>query len=423
MTLRTLSLVALFSLLASCGKSSPSHSEGGAGSPQAGAGGGGGSEPVELPFCGIAGISKGPWVLSVDSTSAVVRWETCSQQPTNLTYGLENGALDQQVQGTSSSHEILTETKAILSSRGADLAGTWWLHEVKLQNLTPSSCYTFRAANERQGRLCAARKSGDPLRFTFIADTNPGLSDKAANSLLARIEAFKPDLSLHGGDLQYYSSGLEPYSWWFEAMAPQFRVAPVWPAVGNHESEKPNEFKDYFERFWGGIGLDNQDYVYHFENAGVHFFALNTEIDLKPGSPQFAWISEHLPKAKAQPGFRFSVVYMHRPLATCGDTHDLEVERNALLPLFKENKVRLVLAGHMHAYERFDLEGIPFVVAGGGASLPGDVDENSKLDICKLRKKSGVFYHAVYVTVENNKLTYSVVDSKEQEQDKLVLDL
>jgi hypothetical protein len=356
-------------------------------------------------------------VVSVDGTSAVVRWETCAEAPTRLTYGPEGAPREGQAEGTSSSHEILTETKSILASRGADLAGVWWLHEVKIQNLTPSTCYGYEAAGEGPGRFCTARNSGEPVRFAFIADTNPGLNDKAAASLVARIEAFKPDLTLHGGDMQYYTSALEPYPWWFEAMAPQLRAGPMWPAVGNHEMEKPDEFGDYYARFWGGIGLDNQDHVYRFENGGIHFFSLNSEADLKPGSPQFSWVSEQLPKAAQQPGFRFSVVFLHRPLVTCGDTGDLVTEREALLPLFKQHGVRLVLMGHMHGYERFDLDGIPFVVAGGGGSRPGDVEVNLQRPLCAQRKASGVFPHVLYVTVDGDKLSGSVIDDQQQERD------
>lgn len=418
---RPLTWIALLGLVLSCGDdAAPSSDPGGAAGSSAGAAGSASGEP---PFCGTTGLSKGPWVLSVDGTSAVVRWETCTQQSTQLTYGAEGNAPSQEAQGASTSHEILTETKSILSSRGADLAGLWWLHEVKLQNLNPSTCYAYRVADDREGRFCTARKSGEAVRFTFIADTNPGLDDKAANKLLARIEAFKPDFSLHGGDMQYYSSALEPYAWWFGAMAPQFRVGALWPAVGNHEMEKPDEFEDYYVRFWGGIGTDNQEHTYHFENGGIHFFSLNTEADLKPGSSQLAWVNEQLPKAKQQPGFRFSVVFMHRPLVTCGDTGDLVPEREALMPLFKDNGVRLVLAGHMHGYERFDLDGIPFLVAGGGASKPGDVGVNTQRPLCAQRQASGVFPHVLYVTVEGDKLSGSVIDDQDQERDTFSLAL
>jgi hypothetical protein len=412
---RWLLLTLLLVPLSSCGKDPPDP-----GAPGGSGGSGGTGEP---PFCGTGGVSKGPWSLSVDGTSAVIRWETCVEAPTRLTYGPEGAPLASSADGASTHHDIRTETKAILAERGADLAGRWWLHEVKLQGLAPSTCYAYEAAGERLGRFCTARKSGEPTRFAFIADTNPGLDDKAASSLLARIEAFQPDFSLHGGDMQYYTSALEPYSWWFGAMAPLFRSAPLWPAVGNHEMEKPDEFEDYYTRFWGKIGLDNQEHAYRFESAGIHFFSLNTEIDLKPGSPQLTWVADQLPRAAQQPGFRFSVVFLHRPLVTCGDTGDLVPEREALLPLFQKHGVRLVLMGHLHGYERFDLDGIPFVVAGGGGSRPGNVTDNLHRPLCGKRKAQGVFPHAVYFTVEGDTLEGTTIDDKEQVRDSFTIDL
>lgn len=383
---------------------------GGSGASGAGATAGSGGEP---PFCGTSGISKGPWVASVDGTTAIVRWETCVEAGTKLTLSGPGGSgTERSVDGTSSQHEILTEVTALSEDRGADLAGTWWLHEVRLDQLSPSTCYGYEAAGETKGSFCTARNPGENLRFAFIADTNPGLDVDAASHLFSTIVDFKPELILHGGDMQYYSSGLEPYAWWFGAMAPLFRSAVLWPAVGNHEHERATEFADYYERFWGGIGVDNVNHSFHFSSAGVHFFSLNTEEELKADSPQFAWASQHLTDATKQPGYRFSVVFFHRPLVTCGDTNELEPEFAALHPLFKSNGVKLVLAGHMHGYERFDLDGIPYLVAGGGVALLGDADANPQRSHCAQRKTSGSWPHLVTFDLTGTTLTGTTIDQK-----------
>ncbi|RYE86440.1 MAG: hypothetical protein EOO75_15735, partial [Myxococcales bacterium] len=379
------------------------------------------ADPVEPPFCGTDRISKGPWVASVDGTTAIVRWETCVPGPTSLSLTPEAGGDARTVEGTTSSHEVLTKVKAILPDRGADLPGTWFLHEARLDSLAPSTCYAYQAAGEAGGRFCTARSPGQDLRFAFIADTNPGLAIESISKLFTTVADFRPDLTLHGGDMQYYSSGLEPYAWWFGATAPLLRSGVMWPAVGNHESEKTDEFTDYYERFWGGIGRDNVGHSYHFDSAGVHFFSLNTEESLETGSPQFTWASQQLAAATTQPGYRFSVVFFHRPLATCGDSDELEAARPALQPLFKASHVRLVLNGHMHGYERFDLDGTSCIVAGGGGGLIGDIDANAQRPLCGQRQAHGAFTHVVTFELTGTTLTGKAIDAKGETRDTFTL--
>ena len=213
-----------------------------------------------------------------------------------------------------------------------------------------------------------------------IGDTNPGLGDTTAN-LLTQVLPTNPDFVVHCGDIQYYDSFLETWASWFPIMAPMLRQGAFFPAIGNHESEEPDEYTDYTLRFFGGAGFDGADGYYRFESGGVWFFSVDTQDDLDPASPQGQWLVESLADAVTQPGFRFSIVFFHKPFVTCGDTGDDPTARAYYSPIFTQYKVPLVIQAHMHGYERFTLDGRLYITTGGGGGALGNVDLNVQRDL------------------------------------------
>jgi len=86
-----------------------------------------------------------------------------------------------------------------------------------------------------------------------------------------------------------------------------------------------------------------------------------------PASPQGKWLLGQLADAQKRAGFRFSVVYMHRPPYSSGE-HGSDIGlRTKLAPVLEKHHVQLVLAGHDHDYERMVPQGgTEFLVTGGG---------------------------------------------------------
>jgi acid phosphatase type 7 len=360
-------------------------------------------EDSESPACDLA-VSKGPWVVAVDATSAKVRWESCRSGGGAIT--IAGKRIDSKV-----SQAIVTTTNDVPLARTSDPAGTYFMHEVAVTGL-PSGChdYTIEQDATAKGRLCTARKSGDTFSFAAIGDTNPGLGD--ISKMLTTVYDQKPDFTIHQGDIQYYSSGLESYTSWMEKMRPMLRTGAFYPSIGNHESEQPKEREEYVERFWGKPGFDGNSDFYRFESGGVWFFALNTEIDMGDKSSQGTWLATQLDDASKKPGFRFSVLYMHRPFVTCGDTGQNDALRKTYQPLFTRTGVKLVVAGHMHGYERFEFDDTLWITSAGGGSAPGKVDENITRPECADRKASGVWWNATLFTVKPGELSGTTYDDK-----------
>jgi hypothetical protein len=292
-----------------------------------------------------------------------------------------------------------------------DVAGTWYMHEVVVKNLAPSSCYTYALAADAdaKGRFCTSRRPGDPFRFMAIGDTNPTLGDKTKRTLAAALP-YAPDFTIHGGDVQYYASTLETWAAWFPLMAPLLRQGALQISIGNHELEKADELEMYTQRFFGGAGEGTGSTYYRFSSGGVWFFSIDTEQPTRPGTPQGDWLVRSLADAAAKPGYRFSVVFMHKPFVTCGDTSQDSGARNALTGVFDQNKVLLVVQAHMHGYERFELGNITYVTSAGGGGRMGDVNANTSRAECADRKAAGPWFHALVVEVAAGKLTGKAID-------------
>lgn len=370
--------------------------------------------------CPASGVSKGPWALRVDGTSAVVRWEACREGVSpELTASEGQGGAPLVFQSAVAPFVVDNTYKAaFLPDLPADEAGTYYMHEVTLSGLTPATCYQYSLGADASlgGRLCTARQSGDAFQFLGMADTNPGLGT-STRDMLALVESEPYDFTVHGGDVQYYASGFETWASWFPSMAPMLGHGAFLPALGNHESEKEDEYEQYYARFFGGAGFDGTDAYYRFQSGGVWFFALDTEGELGAGSAQLAWLDTQLADASAQPGYRFSVLFLHRPLLTCGDKSQSDSDRALLQPLMEQYGVELVLQGHMHGYERFEVpkasnpsQTITYMTIGGGGGALGDVDENIDRPTCSMRVASGKFYHLALFDVGATSLSVKVID-------------
>ncbi len=100
---------------------------------------------------------------------------------------------------------------------------------------------------------------------------------------------------------------------------------------------------------------DNLYYSYDINNA--HFVAMNSEIPYRFDEEyklKFqSWLSNDLKSSTK----KWKIVYLHRPLY-CSMPNDYscvsssKYMRDILEEIIMENKVDIVLAGHVHAYER-----------------------------------------------------------------------
>ena len=360
--------------------------------------------------CAGAPLTKGPYAMRMTATGVSVYWESATPQScVEIGVTPEAGGAETIASGAQAAG-VVSNSYGIDMVPFPDIAGTYYLSRVDVTGLAPGACYAYRVrssgdggAGESGGRICTghAASAQAPWKFFAIGDTNPLLGHTATVLKYTLVE--KPDFAMHMGDISYYSS-TETWAYWFRAMAPMLEIGAFLPAVGNHENEtmyEATEYADFYDRLFHQPSLDGTPEYYRFSSGGIYFHSIDTEVPFDSAAPQYQWLVTTLKDSAAQPDFRFSVVYMHRPLYTLGDVAPLVDSRKDLTPIFESNKVRLVIAGHMHGYERFEVGDITYITTAGGGGVINDVNmnvPNYPMDV-PLRVAAFGAYHAMLFTV------------------------
>ncbi len=188
-----------------------------------------------------------------------------------------------------------------------------------------------------------------------------------------------------GEDDDWYSSFFQPYRYVISRV-------PVFPAIGNHDttdtegSDDRAQMEDNFhvhERF-----RERQDRAsvgpglfYRFCYGGdLELVCIDTSQDSEdPRYRRFFQVPDHQQwlldaLEAADPAWR--IPFSHHPLFCAGPEHGNDQEMlEALLPLFEDGGVRLVLAGHEHNFQLSEVEGRTYVVSGAGGKLREQVPE------------------------------------------------
>ena len=184
--------------------------------------------------------------------------------------------------------------------------------------------------------------------------------------IMEGIGSLAPEAVFHTGDL--VNDGREANQWiTFNDMASQLPSGtPIYPALGNHERES----QLYFDNF----ELPGNERWYLVDDIeGFNFIVLDTgsavaaATTITPASPQYQWLENQLSSTMSSTDF--TVVTFHYPLFSTGQhgSDDKQVAAD-LVPLFEQYGVDAVFNGHDHNYERSTVNGIRYIVTGGGGA-------------------------------------------------------
>jgi acid phosphatase type 7 len=212
-------------------------------------------------------------------------------------------------------------------------------------------------------------------RFTDPANetvTNPF----ARRALVARIAELHPDAVVISGDLPYDGANTNDYKVFHqETAAWREQHLRIYPALGNHELHKdearePNNwwaaFPELKGRRWYSVAFGEQ-----------YLIALDSDLPLTEGSRQQLWLADQLQHLPAKTRFVFFSLH-HPPVADSieGDhSHDVRPNEEALATFLAKQAPAsraqfIVIAGHIHNYQRFSQDGIVYLVSGGGGAKP-----------------------------------------------------
>jgi hypothetical protein len=275
-----------------------------------------------------------------------------------------------------------------------------------------------------------AQMSPDPFLITYgdIRFTDPQnkivTDPKVRRWLVEKVAAEKPDALLLSGDVPFRGGEKRDYQQFVEETAP-WRASGLFvaPALGNHEVNGLNQ-QQCLENWWTAFP-QVRGHRWYAMQLGSRIYALNLDStsDLTPGSQQLTWIKDQLSRLPATT--RFVFFNMHNPPAADnqpkGDADHNERPNELALAAFlktapgRDKAQFIVVAGHIHNYERFFRDDIPYLVSGGGGAQPrlierhpGDLYENAP----------AVNYHYVRFVLHGNRMDAEMVRVTDPGADK-----
>jgi predicted phosphodiesterase len=342
-------------------------------------------------------IARGPSLGCVTPTSIVIRWTTSESARGEVKYGM-----------------------ATLNGSAKDTALTT-VHTVTVSGLIPSSTYRYCVISGTDTSavyaFATAVRPGEPFIFGAYGDTRRGgqVRDSAHVKVLRQMLKHNVRFAIHSGDL--VSRNTEA-NWddYFDCTtrATSFGCSvPIFSVMGNHDKGQMYYDNSILPRNPNGTSS-----YYSFNYGSVHFTAINTlEEYEKPDSPQYQWIATDLASPEAQ-GATFRIVFLHHPPYTSlgGHASDMNV-RAVLSPLFEQNGVDIVFAGHNHFYERsVPVNGTVYIVAGAaGAPL---YDFKSKEPFSAFQEKAS---HFCKLSVERDTMRLWMIREDGEVRDSLVI--
>ncbi len=216
-------------------------------------------------------------------------------------------------------------------------------------------------------RFTTAPPAPAPLRFAVYGDMRyPG--HEAHRTVVAGLVREAPTFVFNTGDLTDEGSQESNWQRYFDITAPLGAIAPVVPALGNHDASRKGAGR---ARAWALFGVPSSPPPgwTSFDIGGVHFVLLDTNDSRSPA--QTAWLAEDLARARRHHA-RAAFAFCHEAPWSHGlHGGDRQVARD-FGPVLARGGVDVLFCGHDHIYERGTASTsagkLAYVVTGGGGA-------------------------------------------------------
>jgi hypothetical protein len=274
---------------------------------------------------------------------------------------------------------------------------------------------TFTVSDLPVGRPLRIVVYGD-MRFTNpsnTGDTHPGVRKYLAQ----KVAEVNPDIMLITGDMPFHGSDAGDWKIYNDETAAwtQQRLR-IYPTIGNHERlpDPRRGMENYFAAY---PQIDHHAW-YSVQLGNIYLITLDTSSLLNRGGVQRIWLESQLAHLPASADFVFFL--FHVPLVSDlqtafvlgipdASTLDLrhELEANAA----RSHAKFVIFNGHIHNYERFDMNGIMHVISGGGGARPYPIFIRGDQDLYHARTYPNFNY--VVITLQGKHADakmYRVVD-------------
>ena len=274
-------------------------------------------------------------------------------------------------------------------------------------------------ADEAPPRFQVAAPKGS-LSFVVYGDTRFTDRDGVANAfarraLVAGIAGENPAAIFIGGDLVYQGDDPDDYAIYKGETAEWTRRGiPVFPALGNHE------FRDCrtasadsicLENWWGTFAALRPWRWYSVAvGDSLLVLVLDSDASLRPGTSQRTWLEGQINDADSDARVRFILILLHYPpvrdpiFPRGKDEAQVQRYLSAAAPILRARVI--VIGSHVHNYERFERDGVTYLVSGGGGAKPLPVLRMSG-ELSQL--KTSVNFHYLRFTLASDRLTGTMV--------------
>ncbi len=330
-------------------------------------------------FLGLAfgqSLTRGPYLQNVTPTSVIIVWVTDTSGNSEVEFG-----------ETSSYGSWVSDPASVFQ------------HAVTLTALSPYTLYHYRVKTDGTVLSTDAtfRTAADASRdnFVFVAMGDHRSNPSAHLSVVSRVIAINPDLCVDTGDL--VGNGDNASEWDPQFFTPEkelMKSVCLFPSIGNHEGSGAN----YLAYFYLPTGSGSERY-YSFDYGNAHFVSLDTNISYSAGSAQYTWFVNDL-QSTTKP-WRF--VYFHHPPYSSSLHGSNTTVRAQLCPVIEANGVQMVFNGHDHDYERSYVNGVTYIVTGGGGAPLYSAGTSSWTQF------SASEYHAYKVSITGNNSTLEAI--------------
>ena len=314
---------------------------------------------VRFPvFPRAARVTKGPWIGDVLETSAVVRWETDRYAGSwlRIVNALNQVPHDARwIQGTSTCSSPASPTPC--------------LHTAQVARLQSAHRYEFLIGDG----LSNPKKL---VHATGAVDTAPGatanftfstFADVQGGGTFADISAYAPTPA-HAGPVIQTGDMVESAAGWPDFFAwgsPVLSRRPFYPALGNNDPQA--SFLDFF-----AFPSNSSKKTYRsFDYANTHFILLDSNSTFGPQDPQVVWLKNDLTSAaNTMANIVIALHYGPYGYGVYNDNGNFRalLQSLATTPSYQNafGKIRLVLSGHQHYYERIVKQ---YSTGGGNRSI------------------------------------------------------
>lgn len=360
---------------------------------------------LELRAVPSVRIARGPVVGQVRATQASIWVETTAVATAQLRWQAADPAMRN-------------------GSTGAGAAAAWTeltlpaglRHVFSLTALPPHQRINYvvtAGAESLTGHFFTAPAPTQPVRLAVYGDVRQGHDTHAR--LLEAMEREAPDAIVATGDMVMRGADEADWQRFFAVVAPVVAHIPMYPALGNHDLGRtgPN-LRTAFELFdlplpegaAEGQGPAQRASWYTWQLAGVQIVFLDS--NRYDDAAQLQWLEATLQHARTQ-RVRAIIAVTHAGPYSRGIHRGAAIARNRYVPLLVQYGVDVLLSGHDHQYQRGEVEGLRYIVSGGGgaplypitcgtASTSACQTPDGMLEVAKA-------FHFVLLTIEDDTLT------------------